>query len=86
MSKENQSNWEGCEKRIFRTESIKLWTTSNLKKKRHKSNSKLSIDKKNNYAYVSNARRKLCENCGSLNHLTHAYKKPTLTGPKFTYK
>jgi hypothetical protein len=40
-------------------------------------NGKLGIDKKNDYASVRHAPRKLCNNCGSSQHLTHVCKKPT---------
>ena len=46
------------------------------KKKKPKRNGKVGINKNNNYAYVKNASRKICMNCGSSNHLTHMYKKP----------
>ena len=36
----------------------------------------VGINKNNNYAYVKNASRKICMNCGSSNHLTHMCKKP----------
>lgn len=41
-------------------------------------NGKLGIDKRNNYSYVLNAPRKLCQNCSSSNHLNHAYKNPVI--------
>lgn len=47
-------------------------------KKRHNMNGKLGIDKRNNYSYVPNAPRKLCQNCSSSNHLNHAYKNPVI--------
>ena len=46
------------------------------KKKKPNKNGKVGINKSNNYAYVKNAPRKICMNCGSSNHLTHMCKKP----------
>ena len=48
----------------------------NPKKKKPNRNGEVGINKKNNYAYVRNAPRKICMNCGSSNHLTHMCKKP----------
>lgn len=53
-------------------ESVKNETPTATKKKRQNKNGKLAIDKRNNYAYVPNAPRKLCQNWGSSNHLTLA--------------
>lgn len=47
-------------------------TVSKTKKNR---NGKLGINKKDNYSYIPNAPRKLCNNCGSSNHLTHVCTK-----------
>ena len=47
-------------------------------------NGKVGINKKNDYAYVKNAPRKLCNNCGSSQHLTHVCKKPTGSGINIT--
>ena len=46
------------------------------KKKKANKNGKVGINKRNNYAYVKNAPRNICLNCGSSNHLTHMCKKP----------
>ena len=46
------------------------------KKNKANRNGKFGINKINNYAYVKNAPRKICLNCGSSNHLTHMFKKP----------
>lgn len=45
-------------------------------------NGKVGFNKKNDYASVKNAPRKLCNNCDSSQHLTHVCKKPT--GNKIT--
>lgn len=57
-----------------------------LKRKGINRNGKLGIDKRNNYIYVPNAPRRLCQNCDSSNHLNHAWKIRVSKGPKFTCK
>lgn len=49
-------------KKVEKKESIKLETPTDSKKKMHIRNGKLGIDKRFNYAYVPNTRRKLCQN------------------------
>ena len=48
------------------------------KKKKVNRYGKVGINKSNNYAYVKNAPRKICVNCGSSNHHTHMCKKPKI--------
>ena len=68
-------------KKILKTEK----DTGASKKKRQNRNGKLGINKNNNYAYVPNAPRKVCQNCASTNHLTYACKKPSCDMSKFGY-
>ena len=65
---------------------IKIESTKKVtKKKKQNKNGKLGITKDNNYAYIPNAPRKVCQNCSSSNHLTHACKKPVGSVPKPFY-
>ena len=54
---------------------VKEIKTEEAKKKKKNRNGKIGINKSNNFAYVADAPRKRCENCGSMNHLTHLCKK-----------
>ncbi|KAL8125360.1 hypothetical protein AgCh_012886 [Apium graveolens] len=56
-------------------ESVKGIKAKQVKKKKKNRNGKIGINKSNNFAYVANAPRKRCENCGSMNHLTHLFKE-----------
>jgi gag-polypeptide of LTR copia-type/Zinc knuckle len=47
-------------------------------------NGKVGVNKKNDYAYVQSAPRKLCNKCGSSQHLTHVCKKPSEVKPFVT--
>lgn len=42
-----------------------------LRKKKFNMNGKFGVNKYNNFFYVPNAQRKLCQHCGSQNYLTH---------------
>lgn len=62
--------------------SIKTEYVQNVTRKwRHNKNGKVGINKNNNYAYVPNAFREVCQNCSSPNHLTHVCKKPVGSVP-----
>ncbi|KAL8110822.1 hypothetical protein AgCh_026529 [Apium graveolens] len=56
-------------------EPVKEIKAEEVKKKKKNRNGKIGINKSNNFAYVADAPRKRCENCGSMNHLTHLCKK-----------
>ena len=44
------------------------------KKKKTNMNGKVGVNKKNEYASSPTAARKVCNNCNSTGHLTHAFK------------
>ena len=54
---------------------VKETKTEVARKKKKNRNGKIGINKNNNFSYVADAPRKKCEKCGSVNHLTHLYKK-----------
>ncbi|KAL8095602.1 hypothetical protein AgCh_036862 [Apium graveolens] len=63
-------------------ESVKEIKAEQVKKKKKNRNGKIGINKSNNFAYVADAPRKRCENCGSMNHLTHLCKKTVSNPPE----
>jgi len=63
-------------------EPVKEIKAEEVKKKKKNRNGKIGINKSNNFAYVADAPRKRCENCGSMNHLTHLCKKIVSNPPE----
>ncbi|KAL8108306.1 hypothetical protein AgCh_024675 [Apium graveolens] len=63
-------------------EPVKEIKAKQVKKKKKNRNGKIGINKSNNFAYVADAPRKRCENCGSMNHLTHLCKKTISNSPE----
>ncbi|KAL8103457.1 hypothetical protein AgCh_027877 [Apium graveolens] len=63
-------------------EPVKEIKAEEVKKKKKNRNGKIGINKSNNSAYVADAPRKRCENCGSMNHLTHLCKKIVSNPPE----
>ena len=63
-------------------EPVKEIKAKQVKKKKKNRNGKIGINKSNNFAYVADAPRKRCENCGSMNHLTHLCKKIVSNPPE----
>ncbi|KAL8091719.1 hypothetical protein AgCh_034108 [Apium graveolens] len=63
-------------------EPVKEIKAKQVKKKKKNRNGKIGINKSNNFAYVADAPRKRCENCGSMNHLTHLCKKTVSNSPE----
>ena len=76
----DEDNKEKCESSRPAVEKVVKLNTNTIKpesenqsvkKKKPNRNGIVGINKSNNYAYVKNAPRKICLNCGSSNHLTH---------------
>ncbi|KAL8126037.1 hypothetical protein AgCh_013361 [Apium graveolens] len=63
-------------------EPVKEIKAEQVKKKKKNRNGKIGINKSNNFAYIADAPRKRCENCGSMNHLTHLCKKIVSNPPE----
>ena len=56
-------------------EPVKEIKTEDARKKKKNRNGKIGINKSNNFVYITDAPRKKCGKCGSMNHLTHLCKK-----------
>ena len=67
-------------------EPVKEIKAEEVKKKKKNRNGKIGINKSNNFAYVADAPRKKCENCGSMNHLTHICKNIVSNPPESVCK
>ncbi|KAL8154895.1 hypothetical protein AgCh_000304 [Apium graveolens] len=63
-------------------EPVKEIKAEQVKKKKKNRNGKIGINKSNNFSYVAGAPKKRCENCVSINHLTHLCKKTVSNPPE----
>ncbi|KAL8108912.1 hypothetical protein AgCh_025128 [Apium graveolens] len=63
-------------------EPVKEIKAEQVKKKKKNRNGNIGINKSNKFAYIADAPRKRCENCGSMNHQTHLCKKIVSNPPE----